>query len=349
MNQRYKVVGVRILNLDGHFFVKSFRKLGHDVLWLGSTPNCDIRLDKTLSLAELLSLLKSRDFRPDLVVWADLCKPPSVIGIEQLPAVTVGYSIDQYCNPWHTLYGAAFDLMLIAQKDYLQGFKDERIGHRLEWQPLFCDSHKDINEGKDRDIPVSFVGTVTGSINKERKAFLDNFKQSHPIFVTQGNYVPIYNRSQIVVNQSAVGELNFRIFEAMACGAVMLTEDTSNGLHDLFAEDELLVYPRGNPAAAAQIARQALKDPDKLAEMAINGRRKVVNNHSSLIRARHILKKTEEIMASGLTWRKQKPKAALKRVGCAYSMLAVDTENNLPHDLREFYASIGQNMMNKAK
>lgn len=238
---------MRILNLDGHFFVKPFRKLGHEVLWLGASANCDVRLDKTVPLTELLSILNSRDFTPDIVVWADVCKPPTVMGIESLPTVNIGFSIDQYCNPWHVPYGAAFDIMMIAQKDYLPDFQ-EANRCLLEWQPLFCDSFKDEDLRLERDIPVSFVGTVTGSINKSRKQFLDEFKRRQPVFVTQGNYVPVYNRSRIVVNQSAAGELNFRIFEAMACGAAVLTEDTENGLHELFTDNEdILLYPEATP------------------------------------------------------------------------------------------------------
>lgn len=341
---------MRILNLDGHFFVKPFRKLGHEVLWLGASSGCDVQLERTLPLSGLINLLASRNFQPDLVVWADICKPPTVIGIESLPAVTIGFSIDQYCNPWHTSYGAAFDVMMLAQKDYLPGFEEANPGYELEWQPLFCDSYKDTDPGLERDIPVSFVGTVTGSINKSRKKFLNDFKSLQPVFVTQGNYVPIYNRSRIVVNQSAAGELNFRIFEAMGCGAAVLTEDTSNGLHELFTPDEdILLYPLGNPKAAAEVARKALKDPNQLAELAAKGRRKVLKHHSSLIRAKHIIQRAKEVLASGPTWRKRNPKAARRLLGNTYMMLAVDVESSLPQTQRDFYATLGRRIIEEAK
>lgn len=340
---------MRILNLDGHYFVETFRRLGHEVLWLGPQQACDVQLTRTLSLGDLLAILERESFIPDLVIWADICKPPSVVGIENLPAVTVGYSIDQYCNPWHTPFSAAFDLMLLAQKDYIPVFEEANLGNELEWMPLFCHSHKDKDLGQERDIPVSFVGTVTGSINRERKAFLDAFKRQYPLFITKGNYVPVYNRSQIVLNQSAVGELNFRIFEAMACGAAVLTEETENGLHDLFANGEdVLLYPRGNPSAAVAVAREALSDPERLKTIAINGKRNVVNNHSSLIRAKHILKRAREIAAAGPTWRKQNAKLVRRTVGYAYTILAVDTQINLSQEQRDFYAAIGQKMFNEA-
>ncbi|MEF2229510.1 MAG: glycosyltransferase [Pseudodesulfovibrio sp.] len=340
---------MRILNLDGLYFVEPFRRMGHEVLSLGPLPGSDVVLDTMLPLAELLNVLHSRSFAPDLVVWNDICRPPSVIGIETLPAVTVGFSIDQYCNPWHVAYGAAFDLMLVAQKDYLPLFEEERLENRLEWFPLFCNAARDTDQGLERDIPASFVGTVEGSVNRERKAFLDAFKKRHPLIVTKGNYVPVYNRSQIVLNQSAAGELNFRIFEAMACGAALLTESVENGLPDLFEDaQDLLLYPRGNPTAAADMARKALAD-GTIQRVAASGRRKVLARHTSAVRARHIVRRAEALLAQGTTWRKQNPAPTLKRVANAYNILASDLELPLPQSLRDIYGQLGDMTLKSAK
>ncbi|QJB57773.1 glycosyltransferase [Pseudodesulfovibrio sp. zrk46] len=336
---------MRILNIDGHYFVKPFRKMGHDVLTIGPRSNSDIVLSKAISLRGLLRILEKHNFHPDLVVWSDICKPPSVLGFEALPAITVGYSIDQYCNPWHAPYRAAFDLMLVAQKDYLPMFEDKQLHNKYEWAPLFCNPHKDKNLNQERDIPSSFVGTVEGSINKARRSFLNAFKKGHPLIITQGNYVPIYNRSQIVLNQSAVGELNFRIFEAMACGAVVLTEDTNNGLHDLFTNGKnILLYPRGNPMAAATIAKTALSSPDELNAIACRGRREVMAYHSSTVRAKYILSKVHELANSGPTWRLQNQSIIRKYMANTCNMLAVDEALPLTEDHREFYIQVGKQM-----
>lgn len=340
---------MRILNLDGHYFITPFRKMGHEVLWLGPGPDCDVRLETVISLADLMGLLRERAFTPDLVVWSDICRPPSVIGIEALPAVTVGFSIDQYCNPWHMAFAAAFDLMLVAQKDYLPFFEQEQLGNELEWFPLFCNPFRDTDMGLERDVPVSFVGTVEGSINKGRKLFLDDFRKRHPLFVTQGDYVPIFNRSRIVLNQSAAGELNFRVFEAMACGAALLTEEVDNGLSDLFADGEnVLLYPRGDAAGAAERARQALADGSAEA-VAAKGRREVLAHHSSTIRAAHIIKRAEQILARGTTWRKQQQPLVRRRLANAYSVLATDDQLPLNREQRAFYCQIGRMTLEAAK
>jgi glycosyltransferase involved in cell wall biosynthesis len=340
---------MRILNLDGHYFITPFRKMGHEVLWLGPGPNCDVRLETVISLADLMGLLRERAFTPDLVVWSDICRPPSVIGIEALPAVTVGFSIDQYCNPWHMAFAAAFDLMLVAQKDYLPLFEQERLGNELEWFPLFCNPARDTDPGLERDVPVSFVGTVEGSINKGRKLFLDDFRKRHPLFVTQGDYVPIFNRSRIVLNQSAAGELNFRVFEAMACGAALLTEKVDNGLGDLFTDGEnVLLYPRGDAAGAAERARRALADGNAEA-VAAKGRREVLARHSSTIRAAHIVRRAEQLLARGATWRKRQPQLVRRRMANAYNVLATDDQLPLNREQRAFYHQIGKITLEAAR
>ena len=69
------------------------------------------------------------------------CLPPALVWWDSrtFPAVTIGYSIDSYCNPWHIPYGAAFDAVLAAQKDYVRLFEDTPVPRPSEWLPLFAD------------------------------------------------------------------------------------------------------------------------------------------------------------------------------------------------------------------
>ncbi len=337
---------MRILNLDGLYLVPAFRRLGAEVLSLGSAPGCEVFLDRPLSLAGLAELLTARGFAPDLVFWADVCRPPSVVGFETFPAVTIGYSIDSYCNPWHIPYGAAFDALLAAQKDYVRFFEDTPVPRPSEWMPLFADPDRDQDPGLERDIPASFVGTVTGSINTGRKAFLDAFRRECPLFVKSGDYVPVFNRSRLVVNQSAAGEVNFRVFQAMACGAALLTEDAGNGLLNLFEPGrDLLVYPRGQARAAAALARQALapENASALSAMAARGREKVLSAHSTDARAARVLDLARRLAALGAP---RKRRAAMERIrpmlANAFFILASDAALPLPADHRDFYAGLGR-------
>jgi glycosyltransferase involved in cell wall biosynthesis len=47
----------------------------------------------------------------------------------------------------------------------------------------------------------------------------------------------VYGQSKIVFNASINGDVNMRVFEAMAAGALLVTDRVGNGLSDLFEED----------------------------------------------------------------------------------------------------------------
>ncbi|WP_244147335.1 hypothetical protein [Desulfonatronovibrio hydrogenovorans] len=169
---------MRILNISGTHFVSSFRLLGHQVLSIGLSTDCDVPITNPLDIRGLWNVLDSKGFYPDLVFWNDTCRPPEVFGIERLPGVTIGLTIDQYCNPWHIPYSWAFDCLLVAQKDYLHFFSDHRLPRKSIWFPLFCNEQRDKDHGLEKDIPVSFVGTLNPPLNKDRTVFL---KESPPV------------------------------------------------------------------------------------------------------------------------------------------------------------------------
>lgn len=333
---------MRILNLEGEYFVSALKKAGHKVLTIGYSENCDLKLENLLGPRDLIDFLNSKGFVPDVVLWNDLCRPPGVVGFEKLPCLSIGFSIDQYCNPWQVPFSVCFDLFLVAQKDYLPIFKRSDSPREVLWFPLFFDPRVAFDEGLSRDIPVSFVGTLDGVYNQGRREFLLACRKKLPLIIKQGAYQPIYARSKIVLNQSAAGELNFRIFEAAACGAAVLTENVENGLSDLFVPgEEILVYERGNVASAVAEAKKALAS-SKLKEIALAGKRKVQREHSIGARVKTILNKAKELLPQKVyQWRLENKKLIAEELAKTFYFLSVDEQLNLPFDLRQKYLEAG--------
>jgi hypothetical protein len=331
---------MRILCVDGPYFLDALARLGHQTLSVGSSPGVDVRLDSPMSLAALMETLGSRGFAPDAAVWADTCQPPTVAGLETLPCPTVAYSIDQYMNPWHLAYSAGFDLALVAQKDYLPLFSAEHP-RPAAWMPLFCDPVRDADLGLARDIPVSFVGTLDSPANPERGPFLAAFRRKAPLAALTGDFRPVFARSRIVLNQSAAGELNFRLFQAAACGAAVLTEDAGNGLRELFTPGEdILIYPRGDAGAAARAALSALGDPG-LESLARSGREKAVSQHGVDSRAARLCHLIEGLLArQAQRERLVRLDEVRRRTAYAYSILALDQALPLPGEHRRFYLEL---------
>lgn len=335
---------MRILCVDGPYFLKVFRQLGHQTLSVGTTGGLDVVLDSPLSVQGLMEILIAKGFIPDAVLWSDTCQPPTVVGLEVLPWPTMAFSIDHYMNPWHIAYSAAFDLALVAQRDYLPLFINEH-SRPVIWLPLFCNPTPDQAPEQTRDIPVSFVGTLDSPTNPARRPFLEAFKHHAPLVVAAGEYRPIFGRSRLVLNQSAAGELNFRLFQAMACGAAVLTEDTGNGLRDLFIPGEqVLVYEKGNAAKAAAKALDALANPITEA-IAKAGQREVLSRHTDVNRAQTILALAEKLLAAkAQTPRLADPQATRMRMATAYSILALDERLLLPVKMRQFYMDLALGM-----
>lgn len=334
---------MRIVTLHNAALDASFRRLGHEVLHLGTTPDCDVVLSEPLSHRRFTALLDAAGWQPDVVLWCDTCQPPWVFGLENLPAVLLGYSIDQYLNPWHVPYSAAFDAVFVAQKDYLPLFDEPFFERPAAWLPLFCDPDRTAPVEAPRDIPIAFVGSLNPGGNPFRKPFLDAFRTRAPLFATSGDFVPIFSRSRVVLNQSAAGELNFRVFEAMACGAALLTEATENGLAELFAPGaELLVYPRGDATAAARLAREALAHP-ALATLAAAGRSAVLAGHTAQHRARDILAMARRLAAAGAPRKRlARLRAVRLEVAKAYAALGADTALPLSTSQRAFFLDLAR-------
>ncbi len=289
---------MNILYLGASNFVRALRAQGHTVLSAGFPESCDICVPYPISALQLYELVTQQGFVPDAVIQDDNGNLPCFPRIEALPCPSIFYSIDTFCNPWHVPYGYAFDHVLVAQKDYLPLFTQENISS--SWFPLFAREGHDISsqDFSTRQTPVIFVGTLENPNLPHREPFLRAFQKKHPLTIQQGDYVPLYNNARIVLNATAALELNFRCFEAMACGCALLMEDCANGLSDLFTVGEhiLPLYERNNALQAAIIARTSLEQADTLARIAQQGHQEVLQKHTDTHRAASLVTRLEDLL-----------------------------------------------------
>ena len=318
---------MRILILGAPFLNNAFEALGCEVLNVGDKPDCGIHCQQPMSAMNILAQAGSQGFTPDFALYCDSGNMPQFFDLEKLPCPSAFYSIDSYCNPWHIPFGHAFDTVFVAQKDYVELFAQSGIP--ASWLPLFFCSARPHYQELARDIPVVFVGNIGARNNPDRKPFLESFRRMHPLFVAHGDYVPFFNRSHIVLNQTAVGELNFRCFEALACGAVLLMEECANGLRDLLTPGEhiLPTYVRGDARQAAAIAKAALSAPETLARIARQGRELVAQKHSDVHRAGDMLRAMKRLLLEAPHLLRLLPEHAARRealLSSAYFFLAAE-------------------------
>ncbi len=162
------------------------------------------------------------------------------LGVESLSCTTAAYFIDVHQGLEARLrLGKFFDLIFVAQTDYVERF--EAYGHRqVHWLPLACDHVTHCQPSDEKLYDVGFVGKMglRGTWRYETlNAVLTNYKTNeYNRFYNPSELGKIYGESSIVFNASIGKELNMRFFEAMASGALLITDRIPAALGDLFVE-----------------------------------------------------------------------------------------------------------------
>ena len=201
---------------------------------------------------------------PAVLVTADASIPPPVTGMEAFPCLTIFYAIDSHIHSWYPLYGQGFDLCLVSLRDHLPLFAKGRLtSETVRWSPAYAlNEHRPPSASPAMEWDLLFVGTVDQQRAPERYLFLTEAKARFPgLHITRGNFVALYPRAKLVLNECTHGELNFRVFEALGCGACLLTPDIGPPLTEMFVDGkELFLYPQRDVPAMLRLARRLLDD-----------------------------------------------------------------------------------------
>ncbi len=277
---------MKILIFNQDWFAAELRELGHEVRTCGSEPHLEHRIPVlTNDLESVISGLNG--FVPDVILWHDNSMPTVLMaGLESTTIPIVFYSVDTFHHaPMHALMAEIFDHVLVAQRDYVRVF--DGCGTPVTWLPLWAPRYVEASDRKT--WPVSFVGNLSAKLNPRRVEFFEKLKRHVPIHIAHGNYWEYFPFSEIVVNQTVKGDLNFRVFEVMMCGALLLTERTPNGLFEMFREGEHLVtYTPDSVEEATEKVHYLLAHPEQMRHIAHAGREEILARHLAKHRAQSV-------------------------------------------------------------
>jgi tetratricopeptide (TPR) repeat protein len=278
---------MRILHLGNAQVVPALRALGHDVRAASQLCPLLVAPGRPVDVRVL-----HREIAPDAEVFfmADTLGPQTLAyGVEELAIPRVYWAIDVHVNFfWQRHYARLFDLALVAQQDYVASFEADGVPAR--WLPWGIDPRVFHDPGLARTIDIAFVGIVDGHRPK-RAAALAELRRRFDV-VTLGDdparrlpeseMARVFGSAKIVFNESVMGDVNFRTFEAMACGALLLTERTDNGLVELFTPGEhLAAY---GPDDLLALAAQHLAHSEERERIARNGCEAVAARHTMAAR-----------------------------------------------------------------
>jgi len=216
--------------------------------------------------------------------------PPELI--RRLPGVTVLWYPDDLLATQHgprdiAYNGQAFDLVYGFAKYDLEEYKKHGV-KEAKWLPLSCDPHLH----RKLDLPKIHDVSFIGNIYPNRAALLKRLEQRFDLFVTHAygeEMVRIYNQSKIVLNLGiGRGGIQHRVFEALACGSLLLTNELPSGDERIFEDRVHLVYY--NEENIEDLIVYYLAHDEEREAIARQGRAEVIQKHTFAHRMQQVLR-----------------------------------------------------------
>jgi hypothetical protein len=231
---------------------------------------------------------KGRDYAG--MIFNEDCLFAGLMEVECPTAIWFG---DYWPGDYHRLrYARLFDYVLVSQRDWMSDFVEAGCP-QVHWLPFACDLEFHCDYELERLYDVGFVGYVNLAEQQERLRLLTELSERYrmneflkPAYLKE--MAKIYSQSKIVVNMPNRGGFNMRVFEAMACGAMLLTEDTGNGQKELFKAGVHMDIYRSKEELFEKIDYYLAHEQERQA-IAAAGQHEVRSKHRYAERAQTIL------------------------------------------------------------
>ncbi len=250
----------------GYHLERALLAAGHTVTYVGLAAAPRSGYDQRVPLPAILAALPQP---VDLFLWVDPAGGYFPTGLEDCPVPTAGYLIDVHLGRWREQAARFFDGVFIAQRDYVDRFKQATGHEQVYWLPLAAapDVHRQLD--RMRVLDVGFVGNIALAHHKTARArrlhlVAQRFKTND--FYRQ--YTPaevgdIYSQAKIVFNTSIAGDVTMRVFEGTACGALVISDSSANGLDQLFKIGKEIVVYQDDADLLSKIAYYLAHDDER--------------------------------------------------------------------------------------
>jgi hypothetical protein len=280
----------------GYHIERALQSLDCAVTFVGLSEHGRAGYGEATSIASIVEAMPSP---PDFFLWIDPAGRYFPLGIEELSIPTACYLIDVHLGHWRSAAAGFFDVVFVAQKDYVAPLR-QVVGHdQVFWLPLAAaiDVHYDHNI--ERIFDVGFVGNLARAHQQTARArrlhlLRDQF-QTNDFYrhYTPAQVGEAYSQAKIVFNTSIAGDVTMRVFEGSACGALVITDAVQNGLTDLFRPGEEIVVFQDDADLIEKILFY-LDHPQERQAVAQAGQARTLAQHTYRHRARQIV----DVMAS---------------------------------------------------
>ncbi len=204
------------------------------------------------------------------------------------------WAIDTHMNfGWCLEKARRFDLVFAAQRDGTDQLRRAGIDSAV-WLPLACDPEIHRKHDVPKRFDVAFVGNVFPG---PRAELLDLIRRKYPnSFLGQAYFDEMartYSAARMAFNRSIKNDVNMRVFEAIACGSLLVTNDLAdNGQAELFRDGVHLATYREPEELLDKLAfyleRESIRE-----RIAAAGRSEAIEKHTYRHRMERLLSEAE--------------------------------------------------------
>lgn len=202
------------------------------------------------------------------------------------------WAIDTHLDAaWYLKKAPDFDFIFTAQRDGCEQLSRAGIP-RVRWLPLAADPEVHCKWEIEKSLDFCFVGNLVGvGVRGELIALLKSLFSKH--FVGQRYFEEMaqtYCSSRMVFNRGIRDDVNMRVFEALACGSLLVTNDLKeNGQAELFQDGmHLATYQCAEELVDKMrfyLRHEAIRE-----RIAAAGREQVLDQHTYRHRMQEILR-----------------------------------------------------------
>lgn len=182
------------------------------------------------------------DFNPDLIIEEEKNDGKSLYNeiYNKLDNIPKAYwLIDAHTNLIdHLVYARQFDYIFCAQSWFVPIVEHE-INAKVFYLPLchtqtLTEYDNMMKTQVDKTIDFSFIGNIR-SIHVDRKKYITQLLTVYPdFFARSASYektLDYLRHSRVIFNCSLNNDLNFRVWEAIACEAFLITDEVTDLQH----------------------------------------------------------------------------------------------------------------------
>lgn len=275
------------------YYEAAFRGLGAEVTYCGlpygfERPGYAPDLD----LAEA-----ARRGTWDLLFYIDEWKPVFPLGLPQLPFPTAGYFPDAGFDLAKARQMAPFfDCIFLSTRWVVEKLKP--LNPNTFYLPFGYDPERMRHSPGEPLYEVAFVGKAVKDREPLLRQIAGRFRMNdYTQRASPEELSSIYSRSKIVFNKPPQKgrDHNMRVFEAMGCGSLLITEHLPE--EPLFGPGEFFVTYRGERDLMEKI-RHYLDHEEERKTIALRGQKEVLSRHTYVHRAQAVLDQVRQ-SASG--------------------------------------------------